>query len=149
MASSYTAALEQAKEEMRQVEADLTRLHVRKTVLEGLIKTLGNVLNGSSPKPQRREYPMLPPHSLIPLNVSGPEYLERMDFLWIHIAQTMYGRASFTLGEAGETMEELRGDMGHTRSQQVRNAITRHPETFQRNADGTYTVTSLPKGRHE
>jgi hypothetical protein len=84
---------------------------------------------------------------VIPNNTDGALFMDRArnefgnDFLWKQIARMMKGADSFTISQAGEAIEKARNtSLGHTRSQQVRNSLTRHEDVFRRNEDGTWTV---------
>ena len=67
----------------------------------------------------------------------------RAEPLWKLIARAMRQHGNpFTLATAGVEVEKWTGQsLGVNRPQKVRNAIIRHPETFQKDEEaGTYTV---------
>jgi len=65
------------------------------------------------------------------------------------MARLMSDRPHFTMTEAGKAAESDMGkSLGPNRPQTVRNSLFRHPETFRRNEDGTWTVIRVP-GRTE
>ena len=160
MANHYNAALEQAKDELKIANAEIQRLLGRKTALENLVKMLTFVESAGEPRliytgtggkgivpdhgaeapPTEAEMALANAGMLpTPMNVDATAF----SYLWKQIAQVMKSRGPFTIAQAGAAVEQAMGRvLGHTRSQQVRNSLIRHPEMFRRDAiSGTWTVT--------
>lgn len=158
MISPYSAALERAKADLNATNSEIQRLIARKNSLENLVKVLGSLgtnyePNGHDTKdtPRLAEAGVLrtAPYQPRGGDTEGPApdsaALIRGEFLWKQIAIVMKDVPKFTISEAGEAVETARGtSMGHTRSQQVRNAIVRHRDRyFRHNPDNTWSVVRV------
>jgi hypothetical protein len=132
MVDSYKLALEDARKELRDIDRIIADLMPRKERLAGLVKILESMVH-------RTAEPSIPdPDETIDL-------FGRTEPLWKMIARAMRQDGQpFTLARAGVEVEKWTGQsLGINRPQKVRNAIIRHPETFQKDEDaGTYTVIS-------
>ena len=130
MSDSYKLALDEAKRELLELNKLFDDLQPRRDRLINLIKIL-------EPMAQRRTEVQRPePDETI--NLFG-----RAEPLWKLIARAMRQHGNpFTLATAGVEVEKWTGQsLGVNRPQKVRNAIIRHPETFQKDEEaGTYTV---------
>lgn len=130
MPDSYKLALDDARKELRDIEKLIADLAPRQARLQSLIKMLEPMVQrGAEITATTRDET---------INMFG-----RTEPLWKMIARAMrqYGKP-FTLAAAGVEVEKWTGhSLGVNRPQIVRNAVVRHPETFQKDEEaGTYTV---------
>lgn len=127
-------ALSEAKSELRDIDKIFTDLAQRRERVIALIKMLESVVDPEPPQ----SAPALDADETV--NLFG-----RTEPLWMLIARAMkkYGQP-FTLATAGVEVEKWTGQsLGVNRPQKVRNAIIRHPETFQKDEEsGTYTIVA-------
>ena len=129
MQATFQNALDEARTELQIVEKKLDELLPRKDKLTRLIKSLEALT------PPALELPLEPEEE------APAELPQEREALWQAISRLMAGKPSFTLTEAGAAVEAETGiSLNPFRPQKVRNAITRHLETFRANEDGTYTV---------
>jgi hypothetical protein len=130
--STYTAALEEAQRELKDVTERLSDLVSRRAALENLVKTLKALSGADSASPTKRELG----------TTTSPQDQDQEKFLWKRIARVMKNVPGFSIAAAARHVESIDGiSLGPNRSVAVRNALIRHPEMFRRNPnDRMFTV---------
>lgn len=130
MSDSYKLAMEDAKRELMDINKLLEDLQPRRDRLIGLIRMLEPMVKRTA------ETKAANPEAV---NVN---LFENTDPLWKQIARAMKDKGPFTMAAAGRDVEKMTGQsLEPNRPQKIRNAMIRHADVFQRNEDGTYTVT--------
>ncbi len=145
MSSGYLGALEEAKNELEASQLSIAQLLARKQVLERLVSQLEEVI-GERKKEDVSNANAVDLSALAELHRNTAE----SRYLWQYIRECMNGGEVWTLTEAGRALEVRFGmKLGPNRPQKIRNAVVRHPETFEQLADGRYRVRPKDQGATE
>jgi hypothetical protein len=131
--TAYIDALATAREELAEVEEQINPLNARKMRLMAIIQALAPEANqnGYTAAPMGLSALFATPTDQSP--VPGP--------LWTIVRDLMRDYDSFGISLAAREVEKkAKLPLGPNRQQIVRNAIIRHPETFERLIDGYRVV---------